>query len=515
MSEELFIGVDAGTSVIKSAIFDAQGTQLAAVAEANRYAQLPSGGAEQDMAATWQCTLRTLADVVAQVPDCAGKIAAIAVTAQGDGTWLIDKNGAPVGDALLWLDVRAAGVVDEFAASGVRSEVYQHTGCGMNACNQSAQLIWLRRTAPERIAAAAAALHCKDWLYYNLTGQIVTDVSEGIFTFGDFRTRRYASQITDAIGLADRADLLPPIVDGSSETHPLSRQVAERCRLPAGIPVALGYVDVVCAALGSGVRSPHKDAGCSIIGSTGMHLRLYDDPQLLELPTEPSGYTMPFPEGFAVMRAQSNMAGTLNFDWLAKVIGEAAQLFGAQPPADTVQMLEAYAASAPGSVLFHPYIDEAGERGPFLNPQARAQFAGLSSSVGIAELIRAVYEGLAMAGRHCYEAIGTLPAEVRLTGGGGRSALFREIFASVLNVPTRATKRENSGAAGAAMMAGTAVGFFGDIAEACAKWSEPLLGEPQQPHRQWSSAYERLFPAYTAAAEAAAPVWAALAEARK
>ena len=78
--------------------------------------------------------------------------------------------------------------------------MYQHTGCGLNACNQSGQLAWMERHTPEVLDRAATAQHCKDWLYLNLTGQRATDVTEGIFTFGDFRTRRYVPEILELDG---------------------------------------------------------------------------------------------------------------------------------------------------------------------------------------------------------------------------------------------------------------------------------------------------------------------------
>ncbi len=131
------------------------------------------------------------------------------MTGQGDGTWLVDRDGVPVAPAWLWLDARAAALVEEMDATGVRRRMYQHTGCGLNACNQSGQLAWMERHTPEVLDRSATAQHCKDWLYLNLTGQRATDVTEGIFTFGDFRTRRYVPEILDWMGISSAGTCCP------------------------------------------------------------------------------------------------------------------------------------------------------------------------------------------------------------------------------------------------------------------------------------------------------------------
>ena len=110
MRDGLLIGVDAGTSVIKSVAFTVSGEQIAAAAIANDYATLPDGGVEQDMARTWRDAAATLKQLGEKIPDLASRVIAIAVTGQGDGMWLIDQAGEPVAPAWLWLDSRAASI---------------------------------------------------------------------------------------------------------------------------------------------------------------------------------------------------------------------------------------------------------------------------------------------------------------------------------------------------------------------------------------------------------------------
>lgn len=520
MAREVFVSIDAGTSVLKSVALDAGGGLIASASEANHYRKTGDGGVEQNMAATWQKSAATVAAVLEKIPP-GRSVAALAVTGQGDGTWLIDRDNAPLGDAMLWLDTRAAGVVDAFAANGARAAAYRFTGTALSACNQSAQLAWLKREQPQRLRRADCALHCKDWLYLNLTGARATDPSEGVFTFGDFRAGEYADEVPDAFGLADCRRLLPPIVDGSCQTHPLTAAAAKATGLKAGTPVSLGGVDVVCAALGGGARLPGAAFGCSVIGTTGMHIRLQDDAKNLRLGEAVSGYTMVVP-GLpgAAMRMQSNMSATLNLDWFAGVLAEAAGMFGAKASADAAESLQrldaAAAAAPPGEALFLPYI-ESGERGPFLNADARAQFSGLHSGVGVGALARAVYEGVALAARHCYQALGGAPAEVRPVGGGARSRTLCEILSHALNARIRPAPCPEPGALGASLLAAVAVGRFADLAEACRAWVEPAFDAApvHAPDEALRAHYDRLFRAYLAAVEAAAPAWDALAAVRR
>jgi erythritol kinase len=511
------IAVDAGTSMIKALAFALDGTPLAAAARPNRYECLADGGVEQDMRQTWRDVAGALGELAQRIAGLGVEVVALAVTGQGDGTWLVDREGEPAAPALLWLDSRAAGIVAEFEASGVRRRVYRHTGCGMNPCNQSAQLVWLQRHAPDVLERATTAFHCKDWLYFRLTGVRAADVSEATFTFGDFRTRRYVPEILDWIGLGRHRRLLPEMVDGSVTTHPLAPTAAAAIGLTAGIPVAVGYVDVVCTALGAGLYQRERAVGCSIIGSTGMHMRFVPEVAALVLPPEPGGYVMPFPVEGSASRMASNMAATLNIDWIRDIACAAADLLGR--PAERAAALAAIDArileGRPGAALFHPYIHAAGERGPFLDPLARAQFTGLSADAGFLDLARAVYEGLALAARDCYAAMGAPPEEICVAGGAARSKALKLILASTLGVPVRESLREEAGAAGAAMMAAVAIGAFPDMAAAAAQWVTPLLRDTVAPDPDLAELYGRLFPVYVETRKAMADVWPHLAAARR
>ena len=517
MANDVLVGIDAGTSMMKAVAFDLEGRQIAVASLPNRYVEQGDGGVEQDMATTWDDAARVLRRLGEEVPDLKARIAALAVTGQGDGTWLVDAQGEPAAPAWLWLDSRASGLVAELRASEAGRRFHALTGAGLNACMQGPHLAWMARHRPDVLARTATAMHCKDWLYLKLTGVRATDPSEGVFSFGDYRTRAYAPEVLDLLGIPDCRRLLPPIVDGTRTHHPLAPDAAAATGLPAGTPVVLAYVDVLCTSLGAGLYDPVRTVGCTIVGTTGMHMRIAHGAGAIEPSPDQTGYTMSFPAPDTWALMQSNMAATLNIDWLVARAEEVLTLFDA--PTDRRQILARLdglvAGAEPGRVLYHPFIHAAGERGPFIDPFARAQFLGLSMNAGFVDLMRAIYEGLGFAARDCYAAMGGVPDEIRLAGGAARSRALRRILAACLGRPVRASHREEAGAAGAAMTAAMALGHYDDLAACCAVWVAPTLSEPESPDPALAARYDALFPIYQEAYRRMAPLWPGLKEASR
>jgi erythritol kinase (D-erythritol 1-phosphate-forming) len=512
MKDGIIIGIDAGTSVMKSVAFTTDGRQLAVAAIPNHYVTLPDGGVEQDMARTWADAAATLKQLSETIPDLASRVVAVSVTAQGDGMWLVDKDGEPVGPATIWLDSRAASIVEDYVGTENYAAHYQRTGTGLTVVQMSGKLAWMQRHRPQALAKASHAFHCKDWLYFKLTGDRATDPSEANFTFGNFRTRGYQPDILDDLGVGNAKVLLPPIVDGTMACGSLNAAAAKASGLKAGTPVCLGYIDVVCTGLGGGLFDPTGQSGCTIVGSTGMHMVLRPDANDVQLNAEKSGFTMAFPAPGMVSQMQSNLAATLNIDWLLDVARGVLSSEGVERSrGDLLKGLDdKLLAREPAKLLYHPYISRAGERGPFMNLSARAMFNGLDTTTDYYDMMRAVFEGLAFASRDCYAVMGPIPKEIRLTGGAARSKALRLILASVLGADVRSVSREECGAAGTAMIAAVQQKLFPDMAACARVWVDPHLGESTKPDQQLSKRYDQIFPHYVEARTVMGPIWRGL-----
>jgi erythritol kinase (D-erythritol 1-phosphate-forming) len=512
---DIIIGVDAGTSVIKAVAFTLRGEQIGAASVRNRYVMGRDGSATQSLGQTWDDCAAAIRGLGDKIDDLANRTAAIALTGQGDGTWLVGKDNAPAGDAWIWLDARAAPTVSRLVRGENERARFEATGTGLNTCQQGSQMAHMQATCPELLDRSEASLHCKDWLFLNLTGVRATDPSEASFTFGNFRDRRYSDTVIASLGLESRRHLLPEIIDGSKQTFPLTAEAVRQTGLKQGTPVTLGYVDMVMTALGSGVHTGEAGVACSTVGSTGVHMRAVRSGEV-HLNAEGTGYVICLPADDLVTQVQTNMASTLNIDWLLSVAEDLIGETGKAPShADLVARIDGWMErSTPGALLYHPYISEAGERGPFVDAGARADFIGLNVTHRFPDIVRAVIEGLGMAARDCYAAMGDMPNELRLTGGAARSPALRKVLAAALDTPVRISAREEAGAAGCAMMAAVAIGAYPDMDACIAEWTTPLLGPAEAPDPALVPVYDTLFTSYRNARVALAPVWKDLAAAR-
>lgn len=513
--EDILIGIDAGTSVIKAIAFDTAGKQIADSAVANTYQEGENGSAVQCPLRTWKDCAKALRGLGDKVPKLARRTLSVAVTGQGDGTWLIDRGGEPVTDGWLWLDSRAAGTVRRLTAAAEDAIRFEVTGTGLNACQQGAQMAYMAEHCPELLEQATTAFHCKDWLYFKLTGVRTTDPSEACWTFGNYRTRRYDDFAIEALGLGEYKHLLPEIVEGTATVHPLRADAASASGLLEGTPVCLAYVDMAMTGIGAGLHTGEAFAAASTVGSTGVHMRAKKSADIVLNPDR-TGYAMllPFPD--MVAQLQTNMAATLNIDWLLDLAGDISAELGSRRPSrsDLVGQIDGWLErSEPGALIYHPYIS-AGERGPFINPDARAGFLGLSSGHRFPDLMRAVVEGLGMAARDCYGVMGEIPGELRLTGGAARSQALRGILSAALDAPVRVCHREETGAAGAAMMAAVAGGLYPSMDNCIASWVTPYLGAKEQPDPELVKTYRHLYATYRQSREALEPVWERMARAR-
>jgi len=347
-----------------------------------------------------------------------------------------------------------------------------------------------------------------------LTGEVATDPTEACFTFGNYRHIAYSETVLDVLELNDHKHLLPPILDGVQQSHPLTPEAAAATGLHPGTPVVLAYVDVICCALGAGLYDSDAPPGCSVVGSTGIHMKLLHDVDDVLLNEECSGFTMPMPIPGVYTQMQSNLASTLNIDWILDVALDVLESQGTKKERrDLLPLIDRWVAdSAPADLIYQPYILEAGERGPIINGSASASFIGLNTRHGFASMVTAVLEGLALASRDCYSVMGALPDEIRVTGGAARSASLKTIFGNVLGKPLRTCNREEVGAAGAAMIGAVCIGHYSSMDDCVNEWVKPLLGEQENYDQNLKVRYDGVFESYVKSRKALQPVWDTLQE---
>lgn len=204
-----FIGIDAGTSVIKSVLFDEYGKELSSAQRSVPVESSKQGWQETNMNKVWEAALETTKTLLQKNESKTANVKAIGITGQGCGVWLIDKNGNPFRNAILWSDTRSADIVNQWLQSEISQKVYKLIGCDLFSGSQGSILKWLSIHEPESLKQAEYSLYCKDWIKFKLTGVISTDPSETSISYLDFQTDSYSEEALHLMGIEKYRYLLP------------------------------------------------------------------------------------------------------------------------------------------------------------------------------------------------------------------------------------------------------------------------------------------------------------------
>lgn len=476
-----WLGIDAGTSVVKAALFDDEGEALAVAGRPLELVHAPDDGVEQDLDA-----------IVSAIVDVTREAAAghtphvVAITGQGDGCWVTDEAGRAVRPALSWLDGRAAAILARWNAEGVTERVFRINGTTVFPGAPGPLLAWLDENEPEVLDRATTAGACKDAVFTRLTGERATDPSDSSMPFGDGTGTGYSDGALAAMGLAHRRDLLAPITVPIPQA-PLSGPGAELLGLPAGTAISSGPFDFPACARGAGVRAI-GDA-LLIVGTT-LGCMVHVDRLATE--GDPAGFSVATGEPNRWLRAMPAMVGTASMDWMLQTLGLG------------VDAIDAALATSPpgaGGVEVLPYFATSGERAPFVDPHASGQVTGVRLTTTRDDLLRAVCEGLGYAARHCFDAAGGA-TRIVACGGGTRSRPWLQVFADVLGVPLELARTPEVGARGAVLAAAAARGEDLDVET----WTAPE--DVIEPDPALRSFYDDGYARYLDHVQAARPFWA-------
>ena len=443
------VGLDVGTGGARAVAVDEAGS---VVAEASSEYPLHSprpGWTEQDPADWWDGAKAALGRVASEA---GGDVAGVGLTGQMHGSVFLDASDGVIRPALLWNDQRTGRQCGQITRAVGAERLIQLAGNPALTGFQAPKVLWLRDEEPENFARLSRVLLPKDYVRLRLTGEYATDVSDASGTlFLDVKAREWSGEILGALEVP--GDHMPEVYEGPEATGTLRREAAEELGLPPGIPVAAGGGDNAAAAVGTGIVAPGIVS--SSVGTSGVlfaHTNGFDP--------DPSGRLHAFchavPGAYHLMAVTLSAGGSLS--WWRDALG-----------GDFDDMVGAASEIPPGSegLVFLPYLS--GERTPHLDPGARGAFVGLTARHGVPHMTRAVMEGVAFSLREGLEimrGLGVPIEDVRATGGGARSALWRSLQADVYGEPVRRTAADEGPAYGAALLAGVAAGTYGDVGEA-------------------------------------------------
>ena len=459
------LGIDVSTTATKALLIDAEGRAVAVAASEYPFETPRPLWSEQDPALFWEGTVSSVRAVQAQSGVAAADIAGVGLTGQMHGLCALDAGGRPLRPCILWNDQRTAEQCAEIARRVGAERVLQLTGNPVLTGFTAPKLLWMAQHEPELYDRIAHVLLPKDYARYRLTGEFFGEVSDASGTsLFDVGARRWSDEMLAALDVP-RA-WLPEVTESPAASTRISEDAARATGLLAGTPVIGGGGDQAAQAVGTGIV---REGIISVtVGTSGVVFAQSDAYRV-----EPAGRLHAFchaaPGRWHLMGVMLSAAGS--FRWFRDAVGQHEVFLAQQTGRDVYDILTMEAAEAPpGSegLLFLPYLT--GERAPHPDPLARGAFVGLTVRHRKAHLARAVLEGVSFGLRDSFElmrGLGIESTQVRVSGGGARSALWRQILADVFGAEIVTVNVTEGAAFGAALLAGVGAGVYGSVADAC------------------------------------------------
>ena len=462
----MLIGIDVGTTAVKAALFDHHGRALKTLKRLYPTNRPAPGHVEQD-ASDW---LQPVLEVLSQFGE--GRIEAIGLCSQVNTHVFVDAQGKPLLPAFTWQDGRCAEEAAQLDAQITEAEKLAWWGAPMpiDASHILARMAYVAKNFPDVWQKTRWVMAPKDFCLLHLTGEAVTDPMT-------------------AFGIVDGDLNLVPrllnLVQGAAKRLPALASFTKvigqvRKGLPcAGVSVVTGAMDAWSGLLGAGVSEE------------GQGLYLSGTSEILGIVSSrkvpvPGVIAFPKCEGI-VLHAGPTQSGGASVEWVAKLLDRTApEISELASQADPSQPLP----------IFLPHLE--GERAPLWDIKARASLSGLSSSIGAAEVARAVLEGVSYSARLVMESLEISsclrPSEINHSGGGAASDIWCQIRANVLNRPIKRMKMLDAGVLGAALMAGAGIGVFSSLSEAAKKFV--MLDQVFEPNPEHSERHDQGFEKY-------------------
>ena len=462
------LGLDLGTTGVKVVVIDETGRVVSRATEEYPLIVPRPGWSEQDAGGWWKASAKAVRTAVASAKTDPGDIGGVGLTGQMHGLVLLDAQGNVLRNPILWNDQRTTEQCAWITKKlGGEREIIRLTCNPVLAGFTAPKLIWVRQNEPSVYSRAKKMLLPKDFIRFKLTGSYATEVSDASGTsLFDVRRRRWSDEVVEELDIPHA--MLPDVDESTAITGEVSPGASNETGLKAGTPVVGGGGDQAAGAVGNGIVRPGVIS--ATIGTSGVVFAHTD-----EVKVDPEGRLHTFchavPCRWHVMGVMLSAGGSMR--WFMDKLGAQEVQAARERSIEPYDLLTQEASKVPpGSegLLFLPYLS--GERTPHKDPDARGVFFGLSLRTGKGHLVRAIMEGVAFGMRDSLEimrSMGVPIAQVRASGGGARSELWRQIQSDIYGVELHVMEAEEGPAFGSALIAAVGVGTYGSVEEACDK----------------------------------------------
>ncbi|HXP92574.1 MAG TPA: gluconokinase [Candidatus Binatia bacterium] len=493
---QVFVGIDMGTSAVKVLAVGIDGRTVAEGAEPYELETPRPEWVELDPDAVYNATMRTLQKVLDEVHLRGDVPAAIGISVAMHGVIPVDERGEALGPLITWMDRRSGAIADGWKEDGTALALYRRTGAPMHPMLPLCKLRWLSEHDAGTFKTASRFVSIKELLIYRWTGEWLVDhaiaSATGLF---DVRARTWDAQALDLARVG--ADRLSKPVSTSTTMRELRGPIVSALALRESIPVVLASSDGALANLGAGAVS--RDTLALTLGTSGAIRTVAQDPIF-----DDAGRTFCyiFDDRRYLIGGPTSSAGAV-LNWLLDL------LCADFPPQRRFESAMALAEQIePGAegLTFLPFLS--GERAPYWMSSLRGNIIGLDLAHDRRHIIRAAVEGIVFALYAVDEILrarlGT-PARILLSGGLTHARIFRQMIADVFGSEAAQPNQLEASAFGAAMMAALATGALKNLEDVATllQFSEIETPDPQRRGR-----YRDIYARYRAAVDAALPLFA-------
>src|SRR5215216_1488724 len=482
----MLLGIDLSTTGAKALLIDRDGRVISSATTPLSLSTPRPLRSEQDPREWWTATANSVTQALAAANASGADVIAIGLTGQMHGLVLLDAEGHVLRPAILWNDQRCGAECDDIRARVTRADLVQITGNDALTGFTAPKILWVEKHEPELHRRIRHILLPKDYIRYKLTGTLAMDKADGSGTMlFDLRKRTWSPEILNALNIP--AGWMPPTFEG----HEITGEVIDGSTgLRKGTPVVAGGGDQAAQAIGVGVVRPGRMA--VTLGTSGVVFAATESPLI-----EPEGRLHAFCHAVAgrwhLMGVMLSAAGSLQ--WYRD------KLACDRSFAELVDEAAGVPAGSEG-LIFLPYLS--GERTPHPDPLARGAWIGLTTRHGQAHLTRSILEGVAFGIKDMFclmrdAGLGSID-EVRVSGGGAKSLLWRQILADTLDAELVTVNTTEGAAYGAALLAGVGAGVWPDVDTACAETifvRDRVSPNPKtfEVYRLLHQQYQKLYPA--------------------
>lgn len=465
--EKNILSIDLGTTSLKTAIYDTKGTLKASTVVEYTLLTEKANYVEAEPTVYLNAIKECLAKLREKQIDLM-MVAVIGFSVQGETFLVLDEDGKPLRNAIVWMDNRAANQAEELREHFGDEQCYRVTGqVSFEACWPAAKILWLRQNEPEIFKKIRHVVLLEDYIIYLLTGKFVAEGSLLCSTeYWDIRSKKYWQEMLEYLGI-DPA-WLPEIREPGELVGTLNRKIAVELGLPETAIVSTGCLDQAAGAVGVGNIRPgilSENIGAALAICVPTEKLTYDPNRQMPV------HYFALPDTYMM---HTFTTGGMCLRWYRDMFCPEEITVQNATGMDAYDIMSKEAAAVPpGSdgLITLPHLQ--GSMAPDVNLDAKGVFYGLTLMHRKGHFIRSIMESLGYIICRNLEAVGAMGLEIdeiRTMGGGSKSPLWNQIKSDITGKSLVTTySSQDTACLGAAILAGKAAGIFESVEKAVAE----------------------------------------------